>query len=241
MQAMRGAGGGQNQQKIAWLSAGSGGLRQCWRESHHCGANRQWENPHCSRSCRSGVSAQAGSPCPLLDCNCGSSRATNRQEMHLRMLVWWKKAGLSSCKAYDVIHMALPLKLSTTSSHLSFLCDHAHVTRTCKPFLHLRHHSKAVHCGSMLSAMSVADAGVFRAARCIPDGVACFSSENPINGQRWPSALQRYCVLVMTAQAFLNMLEEGDATLHSFDLMVSSFPQCHVVRPNLCCILYSNM
>ena len=82
----------------------------------------------------------------------------------------------------------------------------------------------------MLSVMLVADAGVFRAAKCIPNGVACFSSENPINGQLWPSALHHNCVLVMTAQAFLNMLEDADATLHSFDLMVSPFPKCHMCQ-----------
>lgn len=118
MQTMRGAGGGQNQQKIAWLSAGSGGLRQWRRESHHCGANRQRENPHCSRSCRSGISAQACSPCPLLDRNCGSSRATDRQEMHLQVYILVSVVESRfefTPQAYDTVHMALPLKLSATS------------------------------------------------------------------------------------------------------------------------------
>ncbi len=68
---------------------------------------------------------------------------------------------------------------------------------------------------------SAVDAGVFRAAKCIPEGVACFSSENPISGRQWPSAIQANHVLVMTVQALLNMLEDGDATLQAFDLMVS--------------------
>ena len=68
---------------------------------------------------------------------------------------------------------------------------------------------------------SAVNAGVFRAAKCIPDGVACFSSENPISGRQWPSAIIANHVLVMTVQALLNMLEDGDATLQAFDLMVS--------------------
>jgi len=68
---------------------------------------------------------------------------------------------------------------------------------------------------------SIVNAGVFRAAKCIPDGVACFSSESPISVQQWPSAIKDNHVLVMTVQALLNMLEDGDATLQAFDLMVS--------------------
>ena len=68
---------------------------------------------------------------------------------------------------------------------------------------------------------SAVNAGVFRAAKCIPDGVACFSSENPISGRQWPSAIKANHVLVMTVQALLNMLEDGNATLQAFDLMVS--------------------
>lgn len=71
-----------------------------------------------------------------------------------------------------------------------------------------------------LSAIFTANAGVFRAAKCIPDGVACFSSKNPISGRQWPSAIKDNHVLVMTVQALLNMLEDGDATLQAFDLMV---------------------
>ena len=68
---------------------------------------------------------------------------------------------------------------------------------------------------------STVNAGVSRAAKCVPEGVACFSSESPISGQQWPSAIKDNHVLVMTVQALLNMLEDGDATLQAFDLMVS--------------------
>ncbi len=71
------------------------------------------------------------------------------------------------------------------------------------------------------SQAGAAAAGVFWAARCIPAGVSCFSSDNPVNGQLWPSAIKHNHVVVMTAQAFLNLLEDRDATLQTFDLMVS--------------------
>lgn len=50
----------------------------------------------------------------------------------------------------------------------------------------------------------------------------CISSENPINAELWPKTVEASTVLVMTAQAFLNMLEGGPATLQSFDLIVST-------------------
>lgn len=65
-------------------------------------------------------------------------------------------------------------------------------------------------------------AGVFRAADCIPGRVECISSDNPINAKMWPGTLAASTVLVMTAQAFLNMLIDGPATLQAFDLMVST-------------------
>lgn len=65
-------------------------------------------------------------------------------------------------------------------------------------------------------------AGVFRAANCITGRVECISSENPINAELWPRTLAASTVLVMTAQAFLNMLEGGPATLQTFDLIVST-------------------
>lgn len=64
-------------------------------------------------------------------------------------------------------------------------------------------------------------AGVFRAANCITGRVECISSDNPINAELWPKTLAASTVLVMTAQAFLNMLEGGPATLQTFDLIVS--------------------
>ena len=64
-------------------------------------------------------------------------------------------------------------------------------------------------------------AGVFRAARCTPNGVEGFSSENPMGAQQWPLALERNRVLIMTAQTFLNMLDMGVAELQAFSLMVS--------------------
>lgn len=64
--------------------------------------------------------------------------------------------------------------------------------------------------------------GVFRAADCILGRVECISSDNPINAETWPTTMAASTVLVMTAQAFLNMLEDGPATLQAFDLMVSS-------------------
>ena len=63
-------------------------------------------------------------------------------------------------------------------------------------------------------------AGVFRAAKCITGSVECISSENPINAQLWPKVLAANSVLVMIAQAFLNMLVDGPATLPAFKLMV---------------------
>ena len=65
-------------------------------------------------------------------------------------------------------------------------------------------------------------AGVFRAAKCITGRVECISSENPVNAELWPKIVAASTVLVMTAQAFLNMLESGPATLQTFDLIVSS-------------------
>ncbi|KAL0044320.1 hypothetical protein WJX82_011427 [Trebouxia sp. C0006] len=79
-------------------------------------------------------------------------------------------------------------------------------------------------------ALAEQQTGVFRAAKCIPDGVACFSSENPISGRQWPSAIKANHVLVMTVQALLNMLEDGNATLQAFDLMV--FDECHHTQNN---------
>ncbi|KAA6429036.1 MAG: retinoic acid inducible I [Trebouxia sp. A1-2] len=79
-------------------------------------------------------------------------------------------------------------------------------------------------------ALAEQQTGVFRAAKCIPDGVACFSSKNPISGRQWPSAIKDNHVLVMTVQALLNMLEDGDATLQAFDLMV--FDECHHTQNN---------
>ena len=70
-----------------------------------------------------------------------------------------------------------------------------------------------------LSKLAVA--GVFRAAKCITGCVECISSENPINAELWPKTVAASTVLVMTAQAFLNLLENGPATLQTFDLMVS--------------------
>ncbi|DBB05724.1 TPA: hypothetical protein ACH3X1_012325 [Trebouxia sp. C0004] len=79
-------------------------------------------------------------------------------------------------------------------------------------------------------ALAEQQTGVFRAAKCIPEGVACISSENPISSQQWPSAIRANHVLVMTVQALLNMLENGDATLQAFDLMV--FDECHHTQNN---------
>lgn len=76
--------------------------------------------------------------------------------------------------------------------------------------------------GLLRNALLHIAAGVFRAAKCITGQVECISSENPINAELWPKTVAASTVLVMTAQAFLNMLESGRATLHAFDLIVGS-------------------
>ena len=71
--------------------------------------------------------------------------------------------------------------------------------------------------GKFESANNVFTAGVLtQSAR-----VECFTNQNPMTAQKWPSAIQVNDVLVMTAQRFLNMLRQGIAQVSQFDLMVS--------------------
>ncbi len=79
--------------------------------------------------------------------------------------------------------------------------------------------------GKLKSADNMSTAGVLtQSAR-----VECFTNQNPMTAQKWPSAIQVNDVLVMSAQRFLNMLKQGIAQVSQFDLMVSAFglQGCH--------------
>ena len=50
----------------------------------------------------------------------------------------------------------------------------------------------------------------------------CFNSDNPINSRNWATTIATVSVIVMTAQSFLNVLQDNTTSFQDIALMVTT-------------------